>query len=301
MEKYQCEICGKRHNLYNFQEYPEPDYLHNLSKEERENRVEETGDMLLIDKSFLLVKGIIFIEIKDISDWFSFEVWVRIEVKYFLERLEEDKDGVSDKPFYGTLENDIFFYGNAKGAKVDVIFPAEGKQIRIEVLEKNHPMTIDQKNGISKEKLISWMQKMHHPKPIKKNSKKESFQVSFDKIIQKAKTEYFAKQKSFIIDVGGGMILFQIVSPDILNLEKREDGFVIYLPFDTSGEEAKDELERFKKTKYFEEFEYDDFDGMPTYFLVLENEKELKNYLKQIIKEVYQTDVERVEFDIFEP
>ena len=146
------------------------------------------------------------------------------------------------------------------------------------------------------------MQDMNHPKPNEKDSKKESFQVGFEKIIKKAKTDYLAKQKIFIIDVAeGSMLLFQIVSPTILDSVKTEKGFVIYLPFDTSGEEAKEELERFKKTTYFEVFELDVFDGMPTYYLAFEDEKKLIKLCAKIIKDVYQVEVEKVEFDIMEP
>jgi len=91
------------------------------------------------------------------------------------------------------------------------------------------------------------------------------------------------------------------VSPNISDETKSEKGFIIYLPFDTSGEEAKIELERFKKTNYFDEFELDVFDGMPTYLLTVDDEKRLVNLSAKIIKDVYHVDIERIRFDIFEP
>lgn len=301
MKNYKCEICGKKHNVYYSVRCPEPSYLHNLSEEEREKRVEGVGSLLLFNKDFFLVKGKIFIEVKDISEWMCFEVWARIEIEDFQKKLEEVRKDIFDKPLVGRLEDEIPYYENVKNLKMDVVLPNKDEVV-FEILEENHPMMIDQKNGISKEKLISWMQIMNHSKSIKKNSKKESFQVSFNKIIQKAKTEYFSLQKLFIIDVlEERNVMFQILSPTVLNSTKTEKGFVIYLPFDTSGEEAKDELERFKKTTYFKKFEYDCFDRMPTYFLILEDEKELKNYSKQIIQEVYRREIKEVEFDIFEP
>jgi len=158
MKKYQCEICGKKHDVFYGFSSPEPDCLNDLSEEEEIKRVEKLReDMLLIDKSFIYIKGSIFIEIKDISEWIYFEVWASIEVNYYLERLKEDEKSVSDKPFYGKLENNLFFYENVKGTKVDVIFPSEGNQVIFEILEENHPMATDQKNGISKEQLIIWM------------------------------------------------------------------------------------------------------------------------------------------------
>lgn len=302
MDKYLCEICGKKHDIYGGFGAMEPDCIIRLSEEERIKRVEKNGPLLLIDKLFFLVKGTIFIEVKDISEWVNFEVWARIEVEDFQKKLEEVRKDIFDKPFIGRLESDVFFYEKVKNMKVDVVLPNEGEEVVFEILEENHPMRIDQKNGISKEKIIGWMQNMNHPKPNEKDSKKESFQVEFEKIIKKAKTNYLAKQKIFIIDVAeGAMLLFQIVSPTILDSAKTKKGFVIYLPFDTSGEEAKDELERFKKTTYFEAFELDVFDGMPTYYLTLENEKKLIKLSAKIIKEVYQVDVEKVKFDIMEP
>ena len=195
------------------------------------------------------------------------------------------------------LNQTITFYRGDPNVRPPKAFP-----YRFEVMDENHIMYGDQKNGISKEKIIGWMQDMNHPKPNEKDSKKESFQVGFEKIIKKAKTDYLAKQKIFIIDVAeGSMLLFQIVSPTILDSVKTEKGFVIYLPFDTSGEEAKEELERFKKTTYFEVFELDVFDGMPTYYLAFEDEKKLIKLCAKIIKDVYQVEVEKVEFDIMEP
>ncbi len=303
MEKYQCEICGKKHTIYYGSSSPEPDYLHGLSEEERAKRVETLGYLFLIDKSFLIVKGTIFIEVKELSKWVYFEVWVRIEVEDFKKKLKEEENENYDIPLYGKIESELFFYENIKNLKVEVFFPTGGDNDRIqfEIAEENNTIYLDQKNGISKEKLISWMQKMNHPKPIKKDSKKESFQVRFKKIIKEAKTDYFAKQKSFIIDVGGGMILFQIVSPDILGLEKKKKGFVIYLPFDISNSDTETELEIFKKTKYFNKFEHEVFDEIPTYYLMIENEKRLIDLSTKIIKEVYEVENEAVEFDVFEP
>ena len=299
MEKYQCEICGKKHDVYYGISSSEPDCMHGLSEEEKDKRVEQNREkMLLIDKSFFMIKGTIFIEIKDIFEWFRCEVWASIEVNYYLEKLKEYENGVTDKPIYGKLENDVFFYENAKGAKVDVIFPTEGDEVTFEVLEENHPMTIDQKNGISKEQLIRWMQKIYHSKP--KNPQKESYQIEFEKIIQKAKTEYFEKRKPFVINLDTEVGLFQIVSPEILDLKNKEGFFTIYLPFDTSDEKAKGELERFKKTKYFVEFEHEFFDEMPMYYLTIENEKQLINLSAQIIKEVYDVKIENVEFDFMD-
>ncbi|MFK7773140.1 MAG: DUF2199 domain-containing protein [Saprospiraceae bacterium] len=303
MKKYLCEICGKKHDVYYGVGSPEPDCMHSLSEDEKDKRVEQKSEkMLLLDKSFFMIKGTIFFEIKDISEWFRFEIWASIEVNYYLEKVKEYENGITDKPIYGKLENDVFFYENAKGAKVDVIFPTEGDEVVFEVLEENHPMTIDQKNGISKEQLIRWMQKMNHPRLEEKNKKREPFIIEFKKIINQAKTDYEALHKPFIIDVSKSrVVLFQILSTNMLSRSKIKNGFVIYLPFDTSGEEAQEELARFKKTKYFEEFKFDTFDGMPTYDLELENEKQLINYSKQIIQEVYQVDVEDIDFDIMEP
>jgi len=305
MEKYLCEICGKKHDIYYGLGAMEPDYILRLSDEERTKRVEKVGLLLLIDKTFLIVKGTIFIEIKDISKWFSFKVWVRIEIKDFQDRLEEWENETFDNPLLGKLEGELYIYDKTKNLNVKILFPTKeggSEDVIFEVMDENHIMYGDQKNGISKEKIIGWMQDMNHPKPNEKDSKKESFQVGFEKIIKKAKTDYLAKQKIFIIDVAeGSMLLFQIVSPTILDSVKTEKGFVIYLPFDTSGEEAKEELERFKKTTYFEVFELDVFDGMPTYYLAFEDEKKLIKLCAKIIKDVYQVEVEKVEFDIMEP
>ncbi|MFT6322348.1 MAG: hypothetical protein ACJAT4_003284 [Granulosicoccus sp.] len=305
MEKYLCEICGKKHDIYYGVSSPEPDFLFDFSEEEREKRVEKVGFLLLINRIFLIVKGTIFIEVKDISKWVYFEVWARIEIEHFQKKLEEEENGNYDNPLFGKLENELYIYKNTKDLKVEIFFPAkedEGDDVTFEIFDKNHAMFVDQKNGISKEKIIGWMQDMNHPKPNEKDSKKESFQVGFEKIIKKAKTDYLAKQKIFIIDVAEwSMLLFQIVSPTVLDSVKTEKGFVIYLPFDTSGEEAKEELERFKKTTYFEVFELDVFDGMPTYYLAFEDEKKLIKLCAKIIKDVYQVEVEKVEFDIMEP
>jgi len=299
MKNYKCEICGKKHNVYYSVRCPEPSYLHNLSEEEREKRVEGVGSLLLFNKDFFLVKGKIFIEVKDISEWMCFEVWARIEIEDFQKKLEEVRKDIFDKPLVGRLEDEIPYYENVKNLKMDVVLPNKDEVV-FEILEENHPMMIDQKNGISKEKLISWMQKINHPESKSKSEK--PYQVQFEEIIKEAKENYLAKQKLFVINVSTAMVLFQIFNPDALEKQMGKNEFVIYLPFDISSEEAELELERFKQTKYFNQFELDVFDGMPTYYLAIENDDtKLIDLSSQIIKEVYEENVDDVDFDIFEP
>lgn len=301
MQNYLCEICGKKHDIYYGFGAMEPDYLLGLSEEEKSQKVEEVGYLLLIDKSFLLVKGTIYIEVTDISEYVYFEVWVRIEIEDFQKKVEATKND-QDVPLYGRIENEVFIYKDIMGLKVEIFISNKAKDVVFMLQDESHEMTIDQKNGISKDKVIGWMQDMYHPKSSPKNVKPESFKTRFKKIIKEVKTNYFSQQKSFMIDISiDNVVMFQIVSPDFFEPENINKEFVIYLPFDISEIEAERSLERFKQTKYFDKFKLDHFDGMPTFNLNLKSEKELEQFLAKIIKDVYQENPKAVSLDITEP
>ena len=83
--------------------------------------------------------------------------------------------------------------------------------------------------------------------------------------------------------------------------KNKEEGFGLHLSFDESFESAKEELANFRKQDYLKEFDYHEFDEIPSYQIDLGRDtNQINEIVKQLIIDVYEQDIELVEIETFE-
>lgn len=301
MDKYKCNICGKNHSIYFGFESLESETILEIPESERKNRVIKVGNLSVVDNQLIIVRGNLFVKCNELEEtYLYFDVWVKIKTEDFQKKIEEyEKDKVNyDPTLIGKLESQLILYDDTKNIEVEVTnYEHDKVDTLVKVLKKNHQLEIDQRNGISNERLIELMEKIHHRRKIE-NSSSKPIEELFNEIFEKALSGYIMKDKLFYINVvKDSMTLFQIISNNLLETGKvKESGFGLHLPFDNS---ENNELEKFKRIDNISDFDFMILDEIPTYQINLERDKKkLLQLIKLISKEVYEE--EEVWFDIEE-
>ncbi len=143
---------------------------------------------------------------------------------------------------------------------------------------------------------------------MKKGQKKaelvnKTFDERLEEILVLTENKYKSSNRNFGINFSHDrMVIFQIIKRTILeDSENNEFGYGIHLSFDNSFPETKGELERFTNSGFANKFHRHVWDGIPTYQLDLNTDKEqIIELTKKIIEEVYMKEVSEIEIEEFE-
>jgi hypothetical protein len=304
MDKYLCEICGKKHNVFRILESPLPDLITEIPEEERDSRVEEVVGLYLVDRKWLLGNGYLYIELENLNDpIFYWQVWVSISPKDFQNCFEQLK--VTDSvELNGVLQSELPFYPKSRGLEVKVQIHATNEFHLEIIVEEDSKLRDDQSKPITRERVIELMQFLNHNELFRKEKKYDNtFGERLKEELNYVEDKYIKKKKGFSINISSpNSVLFQIVSSEILEMNKNlQSGFGLHLSFDNSLEESKEEINKFRKQDYAKGFKYYELDGIPVYQIDLGIDKkrvgELVNFL---IEDVYEQDIETIDIDSFE-
>jgi len=159
---YRGVTCGEVHEDLPDLVADRPDV--DIPAEEWELRVQLTSDTCIVDDKSFCIRGIIEIPIHDYSRPFGFDVWVsqkRENFYQYLDNFESEKVG----PFFGWLCTRLSYYPiDTLHLKTTVHFRGKGLRPFIELEPTDHPLSLDQRNGISLEKALEIV---HHSLPPK--------------------------------------------------------------------------------------------------------------------------------------
>ena len=147
---FRCHTCGETHDSLPHigVDYPDPYYA--LSEEER-TQAFITTDLCSIDEDYF-IHGVIEIHVHGEGEPFGIGVWVSQKKENFQTYFDNlDSDAIG--PFFGWLSNDLKCY--AEGTillKTMAHFRGKGIRPFIEVEPTDHPLALDQRNGITLER-----------------------------------------------------------------------------------------------------------------------------------------------------
>jgi hypothetical protein len=149
---FRCSCCGKTYDEVPLSFDSEfPDYYFTVPIEERSSRIELEDSVCIIDKEHFFHRGRLIIPITDHPEDLTFHVWTSISRDNFNKRMDlwEDPDRVEQAAYFGWLQTIVPTYGNTINIKTIACEQKVGLVPLIKVTEDGHPLTIDQKNGIS--------------------------------------------------------------------------------------------------------------------------------------------------------
>ena len=149
-----CTICGETHDELPHVGSDRPDPWWDVAEEERERRIELTSDTCVIDGEHFFIRGVIDIPVDGYPEGFGFGVWVSQKQENFDAYVNEP--GSSEiGPFFGWLSTTIAYYPEDTFLlKTRAHFRGEGLRPRIELEATDHPLAVDQREGITMEKAL---------------------------------------------------------------------------------------------------------------------------------------------------
>jgi hypothetical protein len=149
--RYRCHTCGKEHDDLPDIGADKPDNWWGIPKKERARRIKLTGDTCIIDDDYF-IRGVIEIPVHDYPEKFGFGVWVsQKKENFFTYRKHPDTSAIG--PFFGWLCTRIAYYEDSTSLlKTMAHFQDGNLRPRIELEQTNHPLAVDQREGITLEK-----------------------------------------------------------------------------------------------------------------------------------------------------
>ena len=160
---YKCSCCGQVYD-----EVPLcfgndlPDYYFSVPTDERSERIELQPSLCVVDKEHFFHRGRLTIPIIDHTKNLIFTVWTSISEDNFGNRMDfwEDPKRVDEEPYFGWLQTIVPTYGDTLNIKTIAIEQAVGLIPEIKITEENHPLKIDQENGITYKKTLEIVDKI---------------------------------------------------------------------------------------------------------------------------------------------
>lgn len=147
---YICGRCGQAHSGSPDLGFDAPYHYNVLDADERTRIARLTSDTCVINDEGFFVRGLLEIPVHGRAETFGLGVWVSLSRKSFA-RYEELYESIdrTDEGFFGWLCNTVPGYPDTLHLKTNVHLRPHPLRPRIELQLSDHPLAIDQRNGIS--------------------------------------------------------------------------------------------------------------------------------------------------------
>lgn len=157
---WKCATCGLEHADIPLRFGHEAPWRALVPETEFELRVVLSRDQCMVDEEHFFIRGHIEIPVHDYPAPLVFSAWSSLSVRSFDHMSErwEAPDRASDPPYFGWLCSPIVFYPSTIHLKLSVQSRSPGFVPLFTVERTQHPLALDQHNGISIER---WHQIAH--------------------------------------------------------------------------------------------------------------------------------------------
>lgn len=164
---FTCTVCGKTHEGLPDLGFDYPIYYHQLNEAERREQAHLTTDTCVIHDEDFFIRGCLEIPVHGRSVPFTYGVWVTLSRDNFAryEELYEDRRGrEQEPPYFGWFSNQIPGYGETLNLKTNVYLRPYPTRPRLELEPTDHQLSVDQRNGITVERLKALLEANEHAK-----------------------------------------------------------------------------------------------------------------------------------------
>lgn len=162
---FRCATCDEMHHgIPSFGAHA-PFSYYQVPEEERARRCSLGSDDCVIDDNLFFVRGCIEIPVHGFDEPFSWGVWLSLSEASFGEWVRTfDVARRSDVgPFFGWLNTQLSVYPETLSLKTMVHLRDDGIRPYIELEPNDHPLALEQRNGISPERLARIYREVMHP------------------------------------------------------------------------------------------------------------------------------------------
>src|SRR5262249_54870309 len=153
--EFTCVSCGQLHRGMPTFGADAPLSYYEIPEAEREQRCSLGSDDCVIDEKSFFVRGCIDIPVHGEQDPFSWGVWVSLSEESFKKWAATFHDAKRSHvgPFFGWLNAWLKPYPDTANLKTRVHLRDNGIRPYIELEPTDHPLAIEQRNGITKARL----------------------------------------------------------------------------------------------------------------------------------------------------
>lgn len=165
MFSFRCRNCSKLHEGIPAFVWDYPLQYLQVPEGERPHRCSLTSDTCVIDDDAFFVRGCLEIPVIGEEQTFSWGVWTSLSEKnfrHFLELFAEPKRS-QHGPFFGWLCSHIWLYPDTVNLKTMVHLRDGGIRPFIELEPTDHPLAVEQRSGITLDRVVDIYEKMIHP------------------------------------------------------------------------------------------------------------------------------------------
>ncbi len=156
MSGYPCRRCGEHHEElplhYGFQA---PVAWYGVPEAERERRCLLSSDQCIIDEEHFFLVGNLELPIIGSDERFSWDIWVSLSDRNFARACElwEQPGRESEPPYFGWLSSRIPGYPETLHLKTRVQTRSVGARPLVELEPTDHPLAVEQREGITRERV----------------------------------------------------------------------------------------------------------------------------------------------------
>jgi len=165
---FKCNVCGERHVLQLSYSVKAPMAAGAIPAEELEQRVVITPDQCVIDGKDFYLRGRILVRVIGSEEPFIWGIWAEVSPKNFVRTNElwtaEGRE--QEPPFPGWLNSQLPIFGDTFNLEVSVQTQPVGRRPQFTVVDEEHPLAIEQRSGISMERVEEIAVIMLHPTTI---------------------------------------------------------------------------------------------------------------------------------------
>jgi hypothetical protein len=164
-DSFICATCGARHEGLPGLSFDAPHHYSQMSPEDQASRASRDADTCSIGGEDFFVRGCLEIPVHGQDDPFVWGVWVSLSRRNFDRYVETiGKDSPEQGPYFGWLCSRLPGYPDTLNLKTNVHFRAGRLRPLVELEPTDHPLAVDQRNGMS---VAAWRHKVEanlHPK-----------------------------------------------------------------------------------------------------------------------------------------
>ena len=156
MPGYRCRRCGESHDeLPLHYGFHAPAYWYGVPEAERARRCLQSSDQCVIDDEHFFVVGNLELPVIGSEERFSWDVWVSLSARNFARACEvwESPGRESEPPCFGWLSSSVPGYPETLSLKTMVHTRPVGVRPRIELEPTDHPLAVEQREGITWERV----------------------------------------------------------------------------------------------------------------------------------------------------
>lgn len=163
--RFRCSCCEEEHRGIPTFGATAPLFSHSIPEADREQRCSLGPDDCVIDDEHFFIRGCVEIPVHGHDEPFIWGVWVSLSRESFTDwRTLYDNDDRSTRggPYFGWLDTWLEPYPSTVNLKTRAHLRDDGVRPYIELEPTDHPLAVEQREGISESRLQEIYETMMH-------------------------------------------------------------------------------------------------------------------------------------------